>query len=133
MTSDTLVSKTRSLTLAATGLASLVCAIGLLVTGAGDSALSWLPGVIGAGAAVTIFVVALLAGPKAAVAASDELYQAQNARALRIGYWTALLMYPVFGVAIAKDWTTFGAAFPAMALLTAAAYLLPHVWLTGRT
>ena len=132
MNSETLVTKTRSLVLLATGLASLLCAIGLLATGASDSALSWVPGLVGAGAAAAIFVAALVAGPKAAVAATDELYQAQNARALRIGYWSALLMYPIFGAAIAMKWTIFSAAFPAMALLTAAAYLLPHVWLTSR-
>ncbi|MEO1689634.1 MAG: hypothetical protein AAFU61_17210, partial [Pseudomonadota bacterium] len=121
MISADLIARIRHHTLSLTGFACLAYALAALALGRPDPAPIWIPGALGVFAALAI-TAAFAWAPKAQAAmADDELTQAQVARALRIGYWVAVFLYPIFGLmqfAGLVDWPT---AFAAMGTLTGAA------------
>lgn len=127
------ISRIRTLSMGLTGAVCLVYAVLVPLTGKPDPISPWWPGLCGAATALIIAVSLYTAGARSAEMAMDELYRARDHLAQRIGYWSALLLYPVFGFLIAQDQISLVLAFPIMATLTAAAYLIPHAVLTGAT
>ncbi|MGH1459715.1 MAG: hypothetical protein ACRBBT_12530 [Paracoccaceae bacterium] len=119
--------RTRQLALAVTGLTCVLYAALALSTGQPDPLPFWLPGGVGIAAGIVITLSFVFAGRRPSRAAKDELYRRESALAQRIGYWTALALYPIFGLALAAGWVSFPVAFAAMGTLTGAAYLLPFV------
>ncbi len=131
MTSDSL-SRLRSIAMGAAGSICLIYAVLAILSGAPDPISPWIPGVSGFVAAIIITLGFRRAGRSEGLRASDELYQVQANRAHRIGYWSAILMYPLFGFFLSQEWVTWQVAFAAMGTLTAASYLIPFSILTGR-
>ncbi|MEM1301502.1 MAG: hypothetical protein AAGH17_02885, partial [Pseudomonadota bacterium] len=60
------------------------------------------------------------------------LYFSESRRAQIIGFWVAVLMYPVFGLAIGYEMISYSVAFSAMGTFTAAAFLLSFSILNAR-
>ena len=131
-TGTELVEKVRFWALLSTGLICLGYAILAMIEGRPDPFSSWLPGIAGIMAALTILLTGFWAGSKAASMAVDEGYRADTRRAAGIAFWIALLLYPVFGLALAQGWVGHGVAFAAMGTLTGAAYLLLFCWFDGQ-
>lgn len=118
------LSRIRRVLMGVTGLFCLSYAILALVLGRPDPLPWFLPGGMGAVVAGLIAVMAILAGQAQARVATDELHRHVAQQAQSIGYWVALGLYPVFGLALWQGWCSFPVAFAAMGTLTAAAYLL---------
>ena len=129
--SSELIARIRSVALGLTGVICIAYATLALATGVPDPISPWLPAVVGVVASAAIFVAFVLSDRSAGEIATDELYVAQNRRALAFGYWGAVALYPVFGLLIALDQVSTGLALPVMGTLTGAAYLIPHAILTG--
>ncbi|MEM7169508.1 MAG: hypothetical protein AAF530_05030 [Pseudomonadota bacterium] len=126
-----LIGRIRFLTMALTAGICLIYALLVLVSGKPDPISPWWPGAFGAATAIIIFLSFRVAGTQAADMAMDERYVVQDGLAHRIGYWSALFMYPLFGALMALDLIPYYLVFPLMGCLTAAAYLIPQVILTG--
>lgn len=119
-----LLSRIRLVGLTATGLVCLAFGLSAMILGRPDPFAPWIPVLVGGGAALTIAISALAAGDRNAEIATDELYFSESRRAQILGFWVAVLMYPVFGVAIDNGWITYPVAFSAMGTFTAAAFPL---------
>ncbi|MEL6643711.1 MAG: hypothetical protein AAFQ79_07230 [Pseudomonadota bacterium] len=124
MISATLLSRIRLVGLSATGVVCLAFGGLALILDRPDPFSPWIPLVVGIAAALTIMVAALLAGDRNADIATDELYFSESRRAQILGFWVAVGMYPLFGLAIGYGWITYPVAFSAMGTFTAAAFLL---------
>lgn len=133
LSSDTL-STIRVTVLGITGVICFLYAVLALLQGRADPMPFWVPGLAGFGSAAVITLAAMGAGRKNTEMAIDEGYHADNHRAQRIGYWIALLLYPLFGLLLSQGIVTWSVAFAAMGTLTGGAYLLLFVWfdLQGR-
>ena len=129
--SPDVLSRLRAFSMGLTGEVCLVYAALVVLTQTPDPISPWWPGLFGAATALIIAVSMFAAGARSAEMAMDELYRARDHLAQRIGYWSALLLYPIFGFLIWQDHISLMLAFPIMATLTAAAYLIPHAILTG--
>ena len=125
------ISRIRNLSMGLTGLVCLAYAALVLLTGKPDPISPWWPGAFAVATALIIAVSLFAAGSRTAEIAMDELYRARDHLAQRIGYWSAVLLYPVFGFLISQDYISLMLAFPVMGTLTGAAYLIPHTILTG--
>lgn len=130
--SATLLSRIRLIALAATGLVCLAYGVSAMILGRPDPFPSWIPVAFGGGSALLIFLSAFAAGNRNAEIATDELYFAESHRAQIFGFWVALMMYPVFGVALGSGWIAYPVAFAAMGTLSAAAFLLSFSILNAR-
>ncbi len=117
-----------------TGLVCLLYAVLALVYGRPDPFSPWIPGIFGVVSAVVVMVALFTAGPRNAAMARDEGFSHDFSRAQGVGYWIALLLYPVFGYFLAYGWVTYAVAFAAMGTFTGASFLLLFVWfdLQGR-
>lgn len=117
-----------------TGFVCLFYAVLALVNGRPDPFSPWIPGVFGVASAIAVFVALLAAGSRNAAMARDEGFSHDFRRAQGVGYWIALLLYPVFGYLLTNGLVTYSVAFAAMGTLTGAAFLLLFVWfdLKGR-
>ncbi|MEE9314221.1 MAG: hypothetical protein V3V02_06205 [Rhizobiaceae bacterium] len=124
------ISHIRTATMGFTGIICLAYASLVVITGQPQPMSPWIPGVAGVLTSIVIFGSFMAAGSKNAVMATDELYASQQSKAAQIGYWVALAMYPIFGLLIMQDLLSLSLAFPIMATLTGAAYLLPFAYLT---
>ena len=125
------ISRIRNLSMGLTGVVCLAYAALVPLTGKPDPISPWWPGAFGIATALIIAVSLFAADSRSAETALDELYRARDHLAQRIGYWSAILLYPVFGFLIAQDYISLTLAFPIMGTLTGAAYLIPHTLLTG--
>lgn len=119
------------------GLTGLVCflyALLALVHDRPDPFSPWIPGIFGVVSALVVMVAIYSAGPRNAAMAVDEGFSHDFRRAQGIGYWAALMLYPVFGYLLSQGMTSYAVAFAAMGTFTGAAFLLPFVWfdLRGR-
>lgn len=115
----------RRLALGAAGLTCLIYAGSVLATGRPDPMPFWIPGAVGGLALIAItFGLRINARNKTAM---DEGYRSDWGRAQRHGYWIALWLYPLFGVALARGAIDYPAAFAAMGTLTGAAVLILFV------
>ncbi|MEO1000154.1 MAG: hypothetical protein AAFW69_06080 [Pseudomonadota bacterium] len=130
--SPTALVRLRTVAMGLAGLVALGYALSVLLTGRLDLVSPWLPVAAGLGAAVLVAAAAFATAEGGVAQAMDELYRAENGRALAIGYWSAIVIYLVFGGLVAAGTLAAGLALPAMATLTGAAYLIPYAWLTGR-
>ena len=119
-----LLSRIRLVGLAATGLVCLAFGLFAMILDRPDPFSPWIPVLVGGAAALTIAFSAFAAGDRNAEIATDELYFSESRRAQILGFWVAVLMYPVFGLAIGNGWITYPVAFSAMGTFTAAAFLL---------
>ena len=108
----------------------LLYALLVILKGRQDPILWWLTGTFGFLSAVIIFIAFWRAGPVLAQQVSDELSKGCGVKANRFGYWTALLLYLVFGIFIATDLIWFRLTFPIMGTLTGADYLQSFVILS---
>lgn len=117
-----------------TGLVCLLYALLAVLNGRPDPFSPWIPGIFGVVSALVVMVATYSAGPRNAAMAGDEGFSHDFQRAQGVGYWTALMLYPVFGYLLSQGMVSFAVAFAAMGTLTAAAFLLPFVWfdLKGR-
>ena len=109
------------------GFAGLVCAsysVLVLLTGTPNPISPWLPGVSGVAAAIIIWLSAIVAGRREASIAHDELYKLEWGFAIRLSYWFAIVLYPLFGVLMALGLVSSESAFAAMGTATGAAPLL---------
>lgn len=131
LSSDQLA-RLRRVFLGLTGLTCLAFALGALTLGRPDPFSPLVPLGMGVIAALAIGGAAFIAGDAVASQTEDEGYDRDRSRAERWGYWVALLMYPIFGVALSFDWIEFPVAFAAMGTLTGATYLLVFVLLDAR-
>lgn len=120
---------------AAMGGAGAVLALYALlavVTGRPDPLPIWTAWGVGVLAWGTITAAALVAGRGRAAQAFDEGHRADTALAQRIGFWTAVWLYPGFTVLLLAEWVTWPVSFAAMGCLTAASYLIAAGWLDLR-
>ena len=125
------IGRIRFIMMTLTGVMCLIYAIMVLITKQPAPISPWWLAALGSLTATIIFISFQLAGRDSAEMAMDERYYALDGRANRIGYLSALFMYPIFGIAMAHDYIGFQLAFPIMASLTGAAYLIPQVIMTG--
>ena len=117
------------------GLAGLVCLIyGVLavVSGQPDPMHPLIPGAAGIVATVAIFMAFGWASDVTRKQASDEVFRSEMNGAVKVGFWVAVFLYPVFAPFLVAGWTSFEVAFAAMGTLTAAAYLLTFAVTTLR-
>jgi len=126
------LSRVRLIGLALTGLVCLAFGASALILARPDPFSPWIPVAVGLGAALTIALSAFAAGNRNAEIATDELYFSESRRAQIIGFWVAVLMYPVFGLAIGYELISYSVAFSAMGTFTAAAFLLSFSILNAR-
>jgi hypothetical protein len=125
-------SRIRLAVLSATGAICLTYAVLALVWQVPDPIWPWLPILFGFASVAIIAVSARLAGARNAHIASDELFRAEWHRAMQVGYWVALALYPIFALLLVNNLTDYQIAFAAMATLTGSAPLLAFFWLDVR-
>ena len=123
MTSDLLI-KYRALLMGAAGGVCLVYGVLAVLSGRPDPIWPFLPGLAGCGAAVVVYALFSKAAQGARKQATDEAHRMENGRAMAVGFWVAILMYPLFAPFLAFGWVQYPVAFAAMGTLTAAAYLV---------
>lgn len=124
----------RNIAFSALGLILAAYAIGVLVTGRPDPVSPLVPSLAGIIVAFLVSTTAWLSRKGAAGIAWDELVRSTWKSALRRGYWVAVWLYAVFGLALYNDLVTFPQAFAAMGTLTGAAPFLFFLvaWIRGR-
>ncbi len=117
-----------------TGVVCLLYAILAVSNGRPDPFSPWIPGIFGVVSALVVMIAVYSAGPTNAAMAQDEGFSHDFRRAQCVGYWIALMLYPIFGYCLAHGLTSYTVAFAAMGTLSGAAFLLPFVWfdLRGR-
>ena len=111
------------------GLTGLVCAVYSVLAIAGDipnPMPAWLPAVFGVAAAIVLWISAFAAGQRNADMAFDELYHIEWGRALKIAYWFAVALYPIFGILLYQGWVSHSTAFAAMGTAIGAMPLLSY-------
>ena len=134
MLSTNAVLNIRVLVFGLTGATCLIYALLAVTCGRPDPFSPWIPGIAGVVSALVVMVATLSAGARNAAMAQDEGFSHDCGRAQGVGYRTVVLLYPVFGYLLSQGMTSYVVAFAAMAIFTAAAFLLPFVWfdLKGR-
>ncbi len=138
MTSTPFISSTgfaniRTAILGLTGVICVTYAALALLQGRPDPMSPWIPGVAGFGAMMIIWISAEFAGRANTRQASDELFASEWRRAVRVGYWVALWLYPAFAILLVLQLTAYPTAFAAMGTMSGAASLLTFVYLTLRS
>ncbi|MDQ7080436.1 MAG: hypothetical protein Q9M41_07185 [Paracoccaceae bacterium] len=116
------------------GLILLAYGLGVLVTGRTEPFPWWVTAVAGIATAVVVTSASLLAGRRAAAITWDELALEEWKDCLRLGYWVAVWLYPLFAVLIGLSLVDLPQSFAAMGTLTASAPFLLFLskWLRGR-
>ena len=114
----------RSILLGLTGLSCLFYAVLAVIQNRPDPFWWFVPGALGALAAVLTWVLAAFAGRANARMASDELYEMVTHRAQRHGFWIAIALYPLAALGVIFLGLGWDTVFAAMGTSTAAAYLL---------
>lgn len=122
----------RGLILAATGLICALYSVMALITARPDPIPFWIPGFATALSFFLIWLATAAAGPQATEQAFDEGYLADERRAQSVGFWTAVALYPLFGLMLWLGWVSYAVTFAAMGTLMAAVYLLCVVWFDVR-
>ena len=113
---------------ALTGVTCLVYACLALATATPNPMPAAIPGLLGAMTGVVLTMSARFSKEHVVDQAYDELHTADATRAAVLGFWVAVLLYPVFGLLIGYGLVASNVGFAAMGPLTAAAYLLSHGW-----
>lgn len=131
MTSDGLV-RVRGGLMGFAGVVCLIYGVLALVTGQPDPMHPAIPGMAGLAAAVAIFLAFGRASAGTRKQATDEVFQMEMNAAVTVGFWVAILLYPMFAPFLMGGLITFEVAFAAMGTLTAAAYLLTFAFQTLR-
>ncbi len=122
-------SGTRTFSLALVGIACTIFAVTVLINDPIWHTAKWVPMWTGIFAGAAIFVMSV-AFPKSVVeAAWDELTSAKWNQALKLGYWIAVILYPVFGIFLGLNWVSFNQSFAAMGSLTGGLPLLYFCYL----
>lgn len=114
------------------GLVLLLYAVLALASGRPDPMPIWTVFAAGVLAWIAIAGGALVAGRKNTAQAFDEGYDAGALLAQRIGFWTAIWLYPVFTGLLWANFADWAVSFAAMGCLTAASYLISAAWLDFR-
>jgi len=124
----------RNSAFSALGLILLAYGLAVILTGQPDPVSPIIPGAASAITALLVTATARAATAKAARITWDELTRSEWARAMQTGWWVAVWMYPVFGLALFTDLVTPAQTFAAMGTLTGAAPFLWFLlaWLRGR-
>lgn len=120
----------------ALGVVGLACVgyTGLALMADRPDPVGWYwPATAGLLAGLVITFAALVAGPRQARAATDELYRAVNHRAQRQAYWLSMALFVVLAVAAAQGWIGHRTAMAVLGCLMGASYLLLFVWHDLRT
>ncbi len=92
----------------------------------------FVPGVVGLLGAAILWGACLASGHSVSEAVFDELSRAEWGQALRLGYWFAVAMYPVFGLLLWLGLVDPVQTFAVMGTLTGGVPLLYYAWLDGR-
>ena len=87
------------------------------------------PGIMGVAGSIVIFGAARIMGDEVASQVWDELSRHEWGQAIRIGYWFAIALYPIFGFLVWQDVVDFRQAFASMGTLTGGVPLLCFVLL----
>lgn len=117
------------------GVVLLIYAIGVLLSGTPAFISPWLPAAAGVVTAAVVTLAAMAAGGSAKAVAWDELAREEWRACLRLGFWVAVWLYPVFAVLhYGMGVVDADQSFAAMGTLTAAAPFLRFLakWLAGR-
>lgn len=117
----------RTVLLGFTGLTCLLYAALALMQNRPDPMGWWVPGAIGATAAVLIFIAAFVIGNRAARMATDELYHAVNHRAQRHAYWASLGVFIPIAVLAKREVIAWDTGFAVLGTMMGASYLLLFV------
>ena len=127
MPGSELFAVTRVVMFGLTGLACLIYAGLALATGNPVPMPAWIPGGLGALSALILWITGSAIGDTASAQAMDEGYDADVTRAQQIGFWVAILLYPIFSVFLMMGFVDWPVAFAAMGTLTGATFLLLFV------
>jgi hypothetical protein len=122
------IARVRSLLLGLTGIACLAYAGLALWQDRPDPAFWWVPGVFGAASALAIFALALLAGPRAVQAATDEVHTAVSQRAQRQAYWVSMALFLLTALLASPGLLEWRTALAVLGALMGAAFPLLFVW-----
>ena len=122
----------RSAAMSGAGFVLLLYAIFALLSGRPDPMPIWITFASGVLAWLAIAGGAVMAGRKNREQAFDEGYDAGALLAQRIGFWTAIWLYPVFTGLMWAGIADWAVSFAAMGCLTAASYLISAGWLDIR-
>lgn len=122
------ISTVRSALLGLTGLACVLYALGVLLTGRVNPVPWYVPGALGLFSALAITVTALLSGRRAAEAATDELYRLVRDRAARQAYWLSMVLFVALAVAARAGLVGWEQGFVVLGCLMGASFLLLFVW-----
>jgi len=126
------LSLVRAMMMGGAGALLLVYA-GLAVgTGRADPMPIWMAWAGGILAWLGITGAAVVAGRARTAQAFDEGHKADTALAQRVGFWTAIWLYPLFTVLLMRGVVDWPVSFAAMGCLTAASYLICASWLDLR-
>jgi len=120
------LSKLRIAVLGSAGLICLAYAVLSVTWNTPQPFSPWLPGAAGVAAGATMWLCASYAGKRAAGAAYDELYQLEWGQALKISYWIAIALYPIFAIVLNFSELSGSTIFAAMGTATGAAPMLVY-------
>lgn len=131
MSSEGLV-RLRGLLMGFAGLVCLIYGVMALVQGVPNPMYPLIPGLAGIAATIAIYLAFWQAGRASRKAASDEMFDLEMNRSVKVGFWVGIFMYPAFAPFLIAGVVTFDVAFAAMGTLMAAAYLLTFAVATLR-
>lgn len=103
-----------------------------LLAGLSNGLNPFLPGLVGVCGAIVLFAASLISGRSITQIVFDELSRAEWRKALTFGYWLAVAMYPIFGIALWQGWVDSPQVFAVMGTLTGGVPLLYYCWLDIR-
>ena len=122
----------RRLVFLAIGAVCVFYGLYYLLFGLTDRLNPFVPGSVGVAGAVILTLASAMGGRKVTQFVFDELSRAEWSKALKFGYWLAVALYPVFGVALWQGWVTHAQAFAVMGTFTGGVPLLFYSWLDAR-
>ena len=118
----------RTLSLGITGVACVLYALGVIVTGRPNPVPWYIPGAMGMASALLISLTAIWAGQRAAVAATDELYRMVRDRAERGAYWLSMALFVAVALSAGAGLIGWREGFVVLGCLMGASFLLLFVW-----
>ena len=122
----------RNLCLMITGLTCLLFATLTLINGSPSPLSSLTPPIVGMIAFIMIYFTYLFGGAKVSQIIWDELSKHEWARAVKFGYWFAVLLYPIFTFLILNKVVAYPQALASMAALTGGIPLLYFCFINWR-
>ncbi len=116
----------------AIGLICVFYGVVYLFIGLTNALNPFLPGIVGVVGTIVLFAASFVSGRNITQVVFDELSRAEWSRALKFGYWLAVAMYPIFGVALWQGLVAHNQVFAVMGTFTGGVPLLYFCWLDFR-